>query len=131
MPSVTGADWPADGFDQEKLRLEAGQLVDQVWDEAAGQASPAEQVRLRGAAYDLATRLFISGRIAARPSLEALEQIITAALERFQGVSGESRGVAEAVMGLLEGPQWEGLEFGSREEAADYLATRRRTRPGS
>ena len=126
MPSVMSAEWPSDGFDQEKLRLEAGQLVDQVWEEAAGQASPGEHVRLRGVAYNLAAKLFISGRIAARPSPEALEQVIAAALERFHGLSGESRGIAEAVMGLLEGPQWEGLTFGSREEADDYRNTRRR-----
>ena len=126
MPSVMSAEWPSDGFDREKLRLEAGQLVDQVWEEAAAWASPEEHVRLRGVAYNLATKLFISGRIAARPSPEALEQVIAAALERFQGISGESRGIAEAVMDLLEGPQHEGLMFGSSEEAADYMNSRRR-----
>ena len=128
MPSVMSAEWPSDGFDREKLRLEAGQLVDQVWEEAAGRASPEEHVRLRGVAYNLATKLFISGRIAARPSPEALEQVIAAALERFQGISGESRGIAEAVMDLLEGPRHEGLMFGSGEEAADYMNSRRRRR---
>ena len=82
---------PADGFKQEKLGLELGKLVDQVWQEAAGPASPEEHVRLRSVAYDLATRLFISGRIAARPSLETLEQVIAAAQERFQGLSHENR----------------------------------------
>ena len=59
-----------DRFDHEKLRIRAGELVNQAWDEATGRASPEEQVRLRGVAYDLATRLFISGRIAARPPLK-------------------------------------------------------------
>lgn len=54
--------------------------------------------------YDLATRLFISGKIAARPSLEELEEVIVAARERFRGLSNEDRGIAEAVIGLLEGP---------------------------
>lgn len=71
-----------DMSNQEKLRLRTGELVDQVWEEAAGRASPAEQVRLRGVAYDLAARLFISGRIAARPKLEVLERIISDGMER-------------------------------------------------
>ena len=38
-----------DTFDDEKLRLEAGELVNQVWrEEATGRASPEEQVRFPG-----------------------------------------------------------------------------------
>jgi hypothetical protein len=104
MPRVGSPEWPVDGFRQQKLRLDLGKLVDQVWQEAARRASPEEHVRLRGVSYDLATRLFISGKIAARPSLEELEQVIAAARERFHGLWNEDRGIAEAVMGLLEGP---------------------------
>ena len=50
-----------DMFDDEKLRLEAGELVNQVWEEATGRASPEEQVRFRGVAYGLATRLSSPG----------------------------------------------------------------------
>lgn len=71
-----------DMFDYEKLRLEAGELVNQVWEEATGRASPEEQVRFRGVAYSLATRLFISGRIAARPPLETLERMISEGTRR-------------------------------------------------
>jgi hypothetical protein len=49
-------------LDRDQLRVEAGELVDEVWREACGEARPGEQVRLRGAAYDLATRLFLSAR---------------------------------------------------------------------
>jgi hypothetical protein len=93
-----------DMFDQEKLRLRAGELVNQVWEEAAGRASPAEQVRFRGVAYDLAARLFISGRIAARPKLEVLERIISEGMER----GDEASIIARAVLDVVEGPKWEG-----------------------
>lgn len=94
----------ANEFDQEKLRLEAGQLVNEVWEEATGRASPAEQVRLRGVAYRLATELFISGRIAARPQLEVLERIISEGMGRGDDAST----IARAVLDLVEGPKWEG-----------------------
>lgn len=97
-----------DMFNQEKLRLRAGELVDQVWEEAAGRALPAEQVRLREVAYDLAARLFISGRIAARPKLEVLEQIISDGMER----GAEASTIARAVLDLVEGPKWKGRRHG-------------------
>jgi hypothetical protein len=97
-----------DRFNQEKLRLKAGELVNQVWEEAAGRASPAEQVRLRGVAYDLAARLFISGRIAARPQLEVLERIISEGMERRD----EAGTIARAVLDLVEGPKWKGHRHG-------------------
>jgi hypothetical protein len=92
-----------DMFNQEKLRL-----VDQVWEEAAGRASPAEQVRFRGVAYDLAARLFISGRIAARPQLEILARIISDGMERGDAAST----IARAVLDLVEGPKWRGRRHG-------------------
>jgi hypothetical protein len=39
-----------DSFDEDKIRLELGELVSQVSEEATGRASPEEQVRLRGTA---------------------------------------------------------------------------------
>jgi hypothetical protein len=97
-----------DMFDHEKLRLRAGELVNQVGEEAAGRASPAEQVRFRGVAYDLAARLFISGRIAARPQLEVLERIISDGIER----GDPARTIARAVLDLVEGPKWKGRRHG-------------------
>ena len=97
-----------DMFDQGKLKLRAGKLVDQVWEEAAGRASPAEQVRFRGVAYNLASMLFISGRIAARPKLEVLERIISDGMER----GDEASTIARAVLDLVEGPKWQGRRQG-------------------
>lgn len=65
----------------EKLRLEAGQLVKDVWDAAIGGAPEEEKVRLRGASYDLAASLFIAGRIAERPTLEVMERRIRQCIE--------------------------------------------------
>ena len=59
-------------------------------------------------AYNLAVRIFISGQIAGRPSMEELEQVIAAASERVRGFPDESRGIAGAVMALLaEDPKQE------------------------
>jgi len=97
-----------DMFDYEKLWHEAGELVDQAWEDAAGRASPEEQVRLRGVAYSLVARLFISGRIAARPKLEVLERIISDGMER----GTEASTIARAVLDLVEGPKWKGSRHG-------------------
>jgi hypothetical protein len=93
-----------DTFDYQKLRLEAGEIVNQVWEEATGRASPEEQVRFRGVAYSLAGRLFISGRIAARPPLETLERIISEGMGR----GDDATTIARAVLDLIEGPKWKG-----------------------
>lgn len=88
--------------EQEKLRIELGQLIDQVWEEAAGQASPDEHVRMRGAAYGFAVSLFIAGKLAARPPMELLEKVIAEAREQSQGSSNENRSIAEAVIAMME-----------------------------
>jgi hypothetical protein len=93
-----------DMFDYKKLRLKAGELVNHVWEEATGRASPEEQVRFRGVAYDLTTRLFISGRIAARPPQETLERIISEGMGR----GDDADTIARAVLDLIEGPKWKG-----------------------
>jgi hypothetical protein len=108
-----------DMFNQEKLRLRAGELVDQVWEEASGRASPAEQVRLRGVAYDLAARLFISGRISARPRLEVLEQIISDGME----IGAAASTIASAVLDLVEGPKWEGRSHGASGDSGSRNQT--------
>ena len=100
-----------DRFDEDKLRLELGELVNQVWEEAAGRASPEEHVRLRGVAYRFATELFISGRIAARPPLEALERIVGEGMQRGDDAST----IARAVLDLIEGPKWQGPRWDSGE----------------
>jgi hypothetical protein len=88
--------------EQEKLRIELGQLVDQVWEEAAGRGSPEEHVRMRGAAYGFAVGLFIAGKLAARPPTEALERVIAAARERAPDSASENRSIAEAVIRMME-----------------------------
>ena len=88
--------------DDVKLERELGELIDQVWDEASGRASPEEHVRMRGAAYGFAASLFIPGKIAARPSVEALERVITEARERSQGSPDENRIIAEAVIHMIK-----------------------------
>lgn len=99
-----------------KLEYELGDLIDEVWEEAArqavlppgpehtalGQREADEHVRLRGAAYAMATRLFIAGKIANTPAGEALEKVIAAARKRSQDPSTENRIIAEAVIGMLE-----------------------------
>jgi hypothetical protein len=85
-----------------QLERELGQLIDQVWGEASGRPWPAERVRMRGAAYGLAARLFIAGKIAARPSVEFLEQVITRVRETSQGSADENRIIAEAVLHLIK-----------------------------
>ena len=87
--------------DNAQLERELGQLIDQVWDEASGRASPEEHVRMRGAAYGFAASLFIAGKIAARPSVELLERVITQAREGSQGSPDENRIIAEAVIDLI------------------------------
>ena len=93
-----------DMFDQEKLKLRAGELVNQVWKEATGRASPEEQVRLRGVAYDLAARIYTSGRLMARPPLDEIEHIISEGLRRRDDAST----IARAVLDLVDGPGWKG-----------------------
>ena len=57
----------------------------------------------------MAVKIFISGQISGRPSMEALEQVIAEASQRLRGFPDESRGIAEAVMALLEDPKHERL----------------------
>jgi hypothetical protein len=57
----------------------------------------------------VAVKIFISGQIAGRPSIEALEQVVAEASQRLRGFPDESWGIAEAVMALLEDPKHERL----------------------
>ncbi|HEY0999137.1 MAG TPA: hypothetical protein VGD83_05825 [Streptosporangiaceae bacterium] len=121
--------WSGDGFDLERARLELDRLVDAAWNGADRPASPDQHHLLRAVGRDLAAKIFISGQIAGRPSMEALEQVITAASERVRGFPDESRGIAEAVMALLEDPKQERrvlLPRGPREAEAFYQYQRRR-----
>ena len=102
MSFVIGEAWPGDGFDLEMARRELDRVVDAAWNGADGPASPYDHHSLQLAGRDLAAKIFISGQIAGRPSIEALEQVIAAASERVRGFPDESRGIAEAVMALLE-----------------------------
>ena len=84
--------------------------MDAAWNGAAGHALPSEHHELQPAGRDLAAKIFISGQIAGRrPSMEALEQVIAEASQRLRGFPDESRGIAEAVMALLEDPKHERL----------------------
>jgi|SRR6185437_973980 len=107
MSSVISEPWSGEGFDLEKATLELDRLVDAAWNEAAGPASPLRHHELQLVAHDLAAKIFISGQIAGRPSMAALEQVIATASERVRGFPDESRGIAEAVMALLEDPKQE------------------------
>jgi hypothetical protein len=72
--------------DLETARLELDRLVDAVWNGAAGSASAADRRHvLQLAGRDLAVKIFISGQIAGRPSMETLEQVIAAVSERVRG----------------------------------------------
>jgi hypothetical protein len=96
---------------------------------ATGHASPGQHQMLKLMADDLAARIFTSGQIAGRPSMEALEQVIAAACDRVRGFPDESRGVAEAVMALLEDPKQELRvlsPLSSQEVAARYRYSRQR-----
>jgi hypothetical protein len=109
MSSVIRKHWVGDGFDLDRARLEMDRLVDAAWNGAAGPALPSEHHELQLAGRDLAVKIFISGQIAGRPSMEALEQVIAEASQRLRGFPDESRGIAEAVMALLEDPKHERL----------------------
>jgi hypothetical protein len=129
MSSVISEPWTGEGFDLEKARLEMDRLVDAAWNGADGPASPDHHHLLQLAGRDLAVKIFISGQIAGRPSMEALEQVIAAASERVRGFPEESRGIAEAVMALLEDPKQERqmlLPRSPREAEALYQYHRRR-----
>ena len=82
-------------LDREQLRVEAGELVDEVWREASGEARPGEQVRLRGAAYDLATRLFLSGRLAVQPPVGVVSRIIADGMKAGTSADDIARHVRE------------------------------------
>ena len=99
--------WSGDGFDLERARLLLDRLVDAAWNGADGPASPDHHHSLQLRGRDLAAKIFISGQIAGRPSMEALEQVIAEASQRLRGFPDESRGIAEAVMALLEDPKHE------------------------
>jgi hypothetical protein len=99
--------WTGEGLDLEKARLEMDRLVDAACNGAGQPASPDHHQLLRLAGRDLAAKIFISGQIAGRPSITALEQVITAASERVRGLPDQSRGIAEAVLALLEDPKQE------------------------
>jgi hypothetical protein len=114
MSSVMSDSWSGKEFDLETARLELDRLVDAVWHDAAGSASPDRRHVLQLAGRDLAVKIFISGQIAGRPAMETLEQVIAAASERVRGFPDESRGIAEAVMALLEDPKRERQVLRSR-----------------
>jgi hypothetical protein len=107
MSSVISEPWSGNGFDLERARLELDRLVDAAWNGADEPASPHHHHLLQLTGRDLAAKIFISGQIAGWPSMEALEQVIAAASERVRGFPDESRGIAEAVMALLEDPKQE------------------------
>jgi hypothetical protein len=109
MSPVIGKPWAGDGFDLERARLELDRLVDAAWNEAQKHASSDHHHELQLAGRDLAVKIFVSGQIAGRPSMEALEQVIAEASQRLRGFPDESRGIAEAVMALLEDPKHERL----------------------
>jgi hypothetical protein len=109
MSSVISGPFADDAFDLEKARLKMDQLVDAAWNGAQQHASPGNLHELQGTGRDLAVTIFISGQIAGRPSMEALEQVIVEASQRLRGFPDESRGIAEAVMALLEDPKHERL----------------------
>lgn len=109
MSSVIRDQWAGDGFDLDRARLELDQLVDVAWKEAQRHAPPDRHHELQLAGRDLAVKIFISGQIAGRPSMEALEQVIAEASQRLRGFPDGSRGIAEAVMALLEDPKHERL----------------------
>jgi hypothetical protein len=109
MSSVISEPWSGDWFDLDRARLELDRLVDAAWNGADGPASPHHHHSLRLVGRDLAVKIFISGQIAGRPSMEALEQVIAEASQRLRGFPDESRGIAEAVMALLEDPKHERL----------------------
>lgn len=109
MSSVIKKHWAGDGFDLEKARLELDRVVDLAWKAAERHASPDEHHELQLAGRDVALKIFISGQISGRPSMEALEQVIAEASQRLRGFPDESRGIAEAVMALLEDPKHERL----------------------
>ncbi len=96
----------SDGLDLEKARLALGQLVENA---RSGDNPPKHIMQLQ--AYDLATKIFLSGKTAGRPSMDVLEQVIATASERVRGFPDESRGIAEAVMALLEDPKQERRTF--------------------
>ena len=85
-------------FDPEKLRLEAGQLVYDVWDAAIGGVSEREKVRLRRVAYNLAARLLVAGRRAGKPKLEEMEQCIRECMAR----GDDARTMAGMLLNLYE-----------------------------
>jgi hypothetical protein len=109
MSSVISEPWSSDWFDLDRARLELDQLVDAAWNGADGPDSPRHHHLLQLVGHDLAVKIFISGQIAGRPSMKALEQVIAEASQRLQGFPDESRGIAEAVMALLEDPKHERL----------------------
>ena len=85
MSSVIREHWAGDGFDLKGARLELDRLVDAAWNGAAGHALPSEHHELQPAGRDLAAKIFISGQIAGRPSMEALEQVIAETSQRLRG----------------------------------------------
>jgi hypothetical protein len=109
MSSVIRKHWAGDTFDLDRARLELDRLVDAAWNGAQRHASPGLHHEFQLAGRDLAVKIFISGQIAGRPSMEALEQVIAEASQRLRGFPDESRGIAEAVMALLEDPKHERL----------------------
>ncbi len=109
MSSVIRKHWAGDGFDLDRARLELDRLVDAAWNGAQRHAPPDLHHELQQAGRDLAVKILISGQIAGRPSMEALEQVIAEASQRLRGFPDESRGIAEAVMALLEDPKHERL----------------------
>jgi hypothetical protein len=118
-PMISGStEWPSSELDQETARQELVRLVDRVWEAAAG--SPEQHFPLQLAASDLAIKVFTSGMIAARPSIETLEQVVAATLERVGGLPDETRGIAEAVMALLEDPKHERVMLNSARTRGNY-----------
>ena len=109
MSSVISESWSGDWLDLDRARLELDRLVDAAWTGAGGPASARYRHLLQLVGRDLAVKVFISGQIAGRPSIEALEQVIAEASQRLRGFPDESRGIAEAVMALLEDPKHERL----------------------
>jgi hypothetical protein len=84
--------------ESEKLRLELGQLVDDVWDAAIGGAPEEEKARFREQADALAARLFMAGRRAERPTLEGMERSIRDCMAR----GDDARSTAGVLLNLYE-----------------------------
>jgi hypothetical protein len=105
---VTDDHDPEKHFDPEKLRLELGQFVNDVWDAAIGGAPEEKKVTLRGAAYGVAARFFIAGRLSERPALGVMERRIGECMARGDDV----RTMAGVLLSLYEDPDGRPLRTG-------------------